>query len=102
LEELETVQPGQVWVTRADESVVMVSGPRIVRNRLAGFIDGTYQVIPAGEVRQVVMRAPARGKTAALVAAGVVGVAAGVYILSGTGGTKNPCRLASSECEEAP
>jgi hypothetical protein len=102
LDDLDTVRPGRVWVTRADQSVVVVSGPRVVRNRLAGFIDGTYQVIPADEVEQILVRRPEKGKTAALVAAGAVGLAATAYLLSGTGGSKNPCRLQSSECEERP
>jgi hypothetical protein len=102
MEELAAVRPGQVWVTRADQSVVLVAGPQIVNNRLVGFVDGVYRVIPAADVQRVVMRRPATGRTAALVSVGAVGAASVIYLLSGTGGSGDPCMLASSECGDQP
>lgn len=97
LESLPGANAGQVWVTRTDQSVVLVSGPRIVNNRLVGFIEGKYQVIPAAEVQQVTVRRVAPAKTGALVAAGLVGAGTVLYLISGTGGHEDPCASASSD-----
>jgi hypothetical protein len=102
LEDLDSVRPSQAWITKTDESVVVVAGPQIVRNRLAGFVNGTYQVMPMNEVKQVTVRRPARGKTAALIAVGAVGTAVVVYMISGASGNTDPCSLQSSECLERP
>jgi hypothetical protein len=102
LHDVHAARPMQVWVTRTDESVVLMSGPQIVNERLAGFVNGRYQVMPAETVKQVLVRRPATGRTVALVAAGVVGAAAAVILISGSGGGDDPCALASSECEGGP
>ena len=99
LEELGAMRPAQVWVTRGDQSVVVVYGPQVVDRRLVGFVDGRYQVMPAADVKQVLMRRRAGGRTAALIAAGAVGAAAMAYLVSNQGAYKNPCDLASSECD---
>jgi hypothetical protein len=99
LEEVGAVRPAQVRVTRTDQSVVVVYGPQVLNNRLVGFVDGTYRVMPAADVKQVLVRQPAGGRTAALIAAGALGVTALVYTLSSTGTYRDPCRLGSSECE---
>jgi nitrous oxide reductase len=66
---------------------------------LAGFIDGKYQVMPAENVQSMSVRRSAPGKTAALVAAGAMGVAAAVVAISGSGGSTGPCSTSSSDCE---
>jgi len=99
LDALGGIRPARVWVTRADQSVVLVEGPQLLNNRLVGFVNGRYQVMPAADVSQLRMRAPARGRTAALVTASALGVAAMAYLLSGGGGYSDPCSLASSECD---
>ena len=99
LEQLGAIRPGQVWVTRTDQTVVLVSGPQIVNNRLVGFVNGEYQVMPAADVKQVLMRRPATARTATLVAAGAAGAAALVALLSSNGRYNDPCSVASSECE---
>jgi len=67
LSDLETTRPARVWVTRADQSVVIVEGPQIVRNRLAGFVDGVYQVMPMEAVQAVRVRRTDARRTAVLV-----------------------------------
>lgn len=99
LEEVGAIRPAQVRVTRADRSVVVVHGPQVLENRLVGFVDGRYQVMPAAEVEQVLVRRPAHGRTAALIATGALGATALAYLLSGSGTYRDPCSMASSECE---
>lgn len=99
LDQLSTESPSRVWVTKADQSVVVLSGPQILENRLAGFVDDVFQVIPAEDVRRIVMRRPAGARTAALVA----GVAAGATFLlvglAGTGDYLHPCTRDTAKCD---
>jgi hypothetical protein len=99
LEQLAGVRPSRVWVTRGDRAVVVVEAPQVLNNRLVGFVNGKYQVMPAAEVTELRMRAPAGGRTAALVTASALGAAAMVYLISGGGGSRDPCSLQSSECD---
>jgi hypothetical protein len=101
LAELSAIRPARVWVTRGDQAVVVVHGPQVVNDRLVGFVDGTYQVMPAADVKQVLMRSPARARTAALIAAGAVSVSAMAVLVSGQGTYRNPCDRASSECDRS-
>ena len=99
LEELVAIRPTKARVTRSDQSVTVVWGPRVIENRLVGWVDGEYQVMPATDVQQVLVKRPARGRTAAAIAAGTVGAAALVYMLTGSGNYKDPCSTASSDCQ---
>ena len=99
LEALGGVRPARVWVTRADQAVVVVDGPQMFGDTLVGYVNGRFEELPAADVRRLVMRAPARGRTAALVAGGALGLAAVVYLVSGGGGSRDPCTLQSSECD---
>jgi hypothetical protein len=98
LDELAARSPGRVWVTRADQSVVVVESPRLSNDRLLGFVDGKYQAIPAADVKQVRLRERATGRTAALLAAGAFGAFAVAAMLSGSTEYHDPCSRASSEC----
>ena len=94
-----TVPTGQVWVTMTDQTVVIVVRPQIVNNRLVGFVNGEYQVMPMADVQKVVMRQASVGRTAALVAVGAAGATALVVMMSSDGVYHDPCSVASSECE---
>jgi hypothetical protein len=97
--ELSGLRPGVVRVTRTDDAVVEIAGPKIVGDRLGGFVDGKYQVLPVADVKQMQMRVPARGRTVALISAGVVGAVAITYLLSGAGEGGDPCSGQSSDCD---
>jgi hypothetical protein len=93
-DELTALRPSQVRVTRGDRAFV-VEGPQvIVGNRLAGFVDGEYQVIPAADVTQVLMRVPAPGRTGALIGGAAIGVVALAYLVSGSGASDGSCNPA--------
>lgn len=99
LDQLNGLRPAQIRVTNGAQEVVVIDGPQVVEGRLVGWVDGEYRVIPAAEVKQVLMRTPARGRTIGLVAAGVIGAAAVTFMVAGGGANSDPCRDASSECE---
>jgi hypothetical protein len=100
LEELGAIRPTRVWVTRADQSVVVVEGPRVLESGLVGFVNGSYEEMPADDVKRVLMRRSAGGRTAALVAAGAVGLTTAAFLMAGGKSSyQHPCTSASSECD---
>lgn len=100
LDQLSGARPAKVWVTRTDRSVIVLTDPQIVNNRLAGFQDDVYQVFPADEVRQIAVRRIAAGRTAALVATGAAGAFALMWALSGTEDYTHPCaRRSTDDCD---
>jgi hypothetical protein len=91
LDEVEALHPREVQVTHAGRAFV-VEGPKlIVGNRLAGFVDGEYQALPASDVTQVLMRVPAPGRTVALIAGTTLGALAVAYLLAGNGSSDSSC-----------
>lgn len=90
----------RIWVTRSDQTVVVLTDPQIVNDRLAGFQDDVYLVIPADQVRQITIRRIAPGRTAALVAGGAAGAVALMWVLSGTADYTHPCvRRGTDDCD---
>jgi hypothetical protein len=80
-----TARPDRVWVTRTDNSKVMVEGPRLLGDTLVGFVAGRYEEMLLPEARWMQVRQPAPRRTAFLVA-GLVLVGAGlVYLLASNG-----------------
>jgi len=63
----------RAWVTLPNQTVVEVSGPKVINDTLVGYVGGEFKEIPASEVKQIRVKDWNRGKTAAL---GVLGLAA--------------------------
>jgi len=80
----------RMWVTLSDESVVVISGPKIYGDKLVGFVDGKYDEYPAADVRKVSVRESNRAGTAALLAAGLVGFVGFAYVITGAGDSDAP------------
>lgn len=89
-DEVGGLRPSRVWVTRADQSVVEVSGPQLFGDTLVGYVNGQFQELPTASLQQVVMRRAARGKTIALIAASTAGAAALIVVISGIGSNDDP------------
>jgi len=85
LDQLRGIGPSQVLVTRADQSVVVVSRPQMLGARLVGFVNGKYEVMPAADVTQVLVQMPAPRRTALLAVGVAVGIGAFTYALTGGG-----------------
>ena len=85
MDQLQGLRPAQVLVTRDDREIVVIDGPQIVEGRLVGWVDGEYRVMPVGDVRQILMQAPAPRRTLALVATAAIGAGAIAYFVSGAG-----------------
>lgn len=99
LAELGGIRPSQVWVTRGDQSVVVVTGPQLFGDTLVGYVNGTFEEMPTAGLKQVLVKRRARGKTVALIAAGTVGLAAATLALTGKSDYKDP---RPGYCDETP
>jgi hypothetical protein len=89
LDEVLVKQPQKVWVTRADQSVILLEKPQVLGDTLVGHVNGAYEEIPAAQQTQLRMRTMASGKTIA-----VIGIAAGSVLtmaaLLAGGGSGDP------------
>jgi hypothetical protein len=63
-------RPQQVWVFKADSSVVLVRGPHFLSggDTLVGLVEGSYQEMPLSDVKQVKATRQAPVRTFGLVA----------------------------------
>jgi hypothetical protein len=84
-DEVAGLRPSVVYVTRADQTVVQVSGPQVFGDTLVGYVNGAFQELATAEVTRVAMRRPARAKTIALLAASTAGATLLAVWISGLG-----------------
>lgn len=99
LDEVAVVKPGQVWITRSDQTVAELTGPQVFGDTLVGYIGGLFHELDAKEVERIVIKRSAKGKTMALVAAGIAGAAAVGVVISGLGEEGN---TANVDCNDVP
>jgi len=94
-------QPSRIWVTRTDNSKVMIEGPRLMGDTLVGFVAGRYEEMLLPQARSIQFRAPAPRRTATLVAGAVLLGAGIIYMLKSSGsgaagmGSEDPLNPAS-------
>lgn len=100
LEQVNVAKPSEVNVTRGDQSIVVVSGPQVSGDTLVGYVNGKFEELPAADLKQVRMRAPARAQTAALIVATTIGIAGFAWMVTGGGGFVDPKSL--EDCEDDP
>jgi hypothetical protein len=95
-------RPPQVWVWRADSSVILVRGPHFLSasDTLVGLVEGAYQEMPLSEISQVKANRAAPLQTTALVV-GSVGLAVGGAILVKKSTTSNDdvCKTTADGCD---
>jgi hypothetical protein len=103
LEQLVALKPNRVWVTEADQSVVIVTGPiNVIGDTLVGYVAGTYAEMPTSSLKQFVVQQAATTRTALLVSAIAVGVGGFVYAVAGSaGGGKLPNAI-GGDCDKNP
>lgn len=96
-----TARPDRIWVTRTDNSRVLVEGPRLMGDTLAGFVRGRYEEMLLPDARWIQVRQPAPRRTALFVAGTTVLAAGLFFLLSGNGpggggyGTEDPSNPSS-------
>jgi hypothetical protein len=89
--------PARVWVTRADQTIVVFDSARVSADSLIGLVDGAPERLPLSEAAVLRARLPSEAHTAALAAVVVGTAAAAVMYLafsqSGSAGHHFPCNL---------
>ena len=80
-------QPRTVWLTRANNSVVRVDGPRMIGDTVVGAVGGEYTEIPLADVKRVAAVQSAPGKTIAVGAVGGAATVAALVVIFSHGGS---------------
>jgi len=97
---IEAHSPGAVWITKTDNSVVVLAGPKVLGDTLGGFVGRDYVEIPLSSVQSLSARRPAKGKTALLIGASVVAAGGIAYaILNSNSHSTNIAECQSPEPE---
>lgn len=84
-----TERPSRIWITRADDQVIVVEAPRLLGDTLVGFVQGSYREMLLSEAKQVAVTRPAGARTAVVVG-GVVAVGAVLIALLASTGPHSP------------
>jgi hypothetical protein len=82
LEQLNALKPDRAWVTNQDQLVVVLVGPHVVGDTLAGYIDGKYEQLLSAGLQRVTVRTPAPMRTVLLATGVAIGVGGLVIALS--------------------
>ena len=103
LDQLVALKPDRVWVTDADQSVVVVAAPiNVLGDTLVGYVNGKYEEMPTGSLKRFVVQSPAKTRTVLLVAALAVGFGGFAYALTGIGGGQQTNPLSVGDCDKHP
>ena len=102
LTQLVAMKPARAWVTQADQSVVLLTGPlHVAGDTLQGYLNGVFDEIPGAQLKKVVVSVPAPGRTVALSVAAGVGIVGFVYAVAGLGASDKPNPIAG-DCDKHP
>jgi hypothetical protein len=96
--DLESRGSPRIWVTRPDQTVVLVESPQVFRGKLVGFVDGKYRELPPTDLGDMRVRRLATGRTLTLVGAGIATAAVAAVLVAGSHDHFDPC--VGSEDEE--
>lgn len=78
-------RPGTVYITREDQTVLVLTGPQVFGDTIVGYIGPTFYELDRDDVSRVTVKRSAKGKTMALVAASIAGAAMLGAMMSGLG-----------------
>jgi len=80
--------PSQIWVTKSDNSTVVMQLPKLLGDTLVGYVNGDYQEMMLSQTKVVQARRPAPGRTALAVGTAVTALVVTGALVSGSGA---PC-----------
>ena len=91
-------RPPEIWVWKADSSVVQMRGPHFLSaDTLVGLVEGAYTEVPISDVKQVKASRPAPLRTLGLVAGGVAAITTTAVLLKKGNATSEIC--VDSNCD---
>jgi hypothetical protein len=72
-----------VWVTRPDQSVLVLREAEVAGDKLRGFVNGELHELPASELQQIKIRKLAAARTVSLIGGGALAFAVVAVLASG-------------------
>ena len=100
LDDLATHREHRVWITRADQSVVLVNDAQVFRGKVVGFVQGRYRELPPADVQGLRVRRFAAGRTVSLFAGSALAFTVAALLLSGQEDAYDPCVGGPVDCNE--
>jgi len=97
--DLSAERTSRVWVTHANNSVVLVNDAKVFRGSLVGFVDGKYLELAPEDLQAMKVRKLSPGRTLGLVVAGGATAAAIAVMMSGSEDHFDEC-IGDDECED--
>lgn len=100
--ELGAARPGAVWITREDQSVVIVETPRVFGDTLVGYVNGEFHELSAAELNAHLyrVRRMAGARTARLVVASLLSAGTFAFLISSSGNA--PDSGSTRDCDDDP
>jgi hypothetical protein len=101
VEYIDGAKPSRIWVTRPSGETFIVEGPQLFGDTLVGYVNGEYRELEFRSTDEIVVRKPARARTALAVAGGIAGVVGFAYLISGSGSAGDNRRF-NQDCDDDP
>ena len=104
LDQLAALNPDRVWVTEADQSVVLLDEPKLLGDTLVGYIGRHRAKLPSAGFKQLRVQTAARARTAVLAVSIVGGLGGLLFVVGGSGQTplQGPANGGSADCYKHP
>lgn len=99
LEEVSTIRPNRVWVTRDDRTTVELTGPQVFGDTIVGYIGPTFYELPTQDLQSLAVQRTSKAKTMAVVAAGIAFAGVVGVLISGIG---EEGATANVDCNDVP
>jgi hypothetical protein len=93
---------GRVWVTRTDQSVVLLKKADVSGDKLRGYAEHEYVELAASDLQSIRVRKLSRARTISLLAAGAASFITVAVIVSGREKYFDPCIGGREGCYDDP
>jgi hypothetical protein len=105
LDQLSVLGPDRAWLTKNDESVVLMYEPKVVGDTLVGYIGTQRGRLPSAGLKELRVQTPAHTRTVLLVVGGAAGLVGFMVVVSGNGQSQPITTVPSGapgDCEKHP
>jgi hypothetical protein len=105
LDQLSVLGPDRAWVTKSDESVVLMYEPKVVGDTLVGYIGAHRGRLPSAGLKELRVQTPAHTRTVLLAVGSAAGLIGFMVVVAGNSQTQPITTVPSGapgDCEKHP